>query len=219
MFINISLNTNQTIKIAAIVQFTLLLTSIVITVGKLVAATLVFYILTSAAAIIDLLLYTYMIKVLIFFSERRAIVIAFIIIYLGLDIVRYIYSLTLGRLFGSQFGLILGLLTFLITAYLFTVTMLVKSACISFGFKLFAFSLLILILLKATVTIVLPMLADDFSLHPGNPYLFQNLINWLEALLLVMPISVILIARGTNDYINAQIGGSSNSLSGIEETY
>ncbi len=218
MLIHISLKTNQYIKIAAIIQFTLLLASIVITAGKLVAATLVFYLLTSAAAIIDLLLYTYMIKVLIFFSERRAIVIAFII-YLGLDVVRYIYSLTLGRLFGSQFGLILGLLTFLITAYLFIVTLLVKSAHISFGFKLFAFSLLILILLKATVSIVLPLLADDFSLHTENPYLFQDIINWLEALLFVMPISVILIARGTNDYISAQIGGSSNSLSEMEETY
>ena len=218
MFINISLKTNRLIKIAAIVQLFFMIASIAITLGKIVAGPFIFYLLTATVAIFNLLLFMYMIKALIFFAEKRAIVIAYII-YLILDIVRNINTLFMGRLSDYHYVIILGILVFLVTIYLFILTLMIKSPYISFAFKFFAYSTLILLLLRGVAAFVFPLLIDSFSLGPRYPFILRQIIDFLGILWLVMPISVILIARGANDYINMQIGGSPNSLSEIEETF
>ena len=218
MWIKISPRTNQWVKVSAIIQLVLLLTSIVINVASLTSAPTIFYTLTAGVAIINLLLYTYMISVLIYFAEKRAIVVAYII-YLLLDIVRNVYGLILLRLVGFQFGPILGIVILLVTIYLFIVSMLVKCVYISFPFKLFAFSIFALTLLKILATFIFPWIVDSFSMGYQYLTLLRTVIDFLGFLWLILPISAILIARGANDYINSQNSDSANSCDEMEESY
>jgi|GEM_PF-4254187 len=215
---NVSLQTNQSIKIAAIIQLLFMLALIALTIGKMPVATSVFYLLTAAVAIFNLLLFMYMIKALIFFAEKRAIVVAYII-YLGLDVVRNINELSMGQLFGVRYVLIFGILVLLVTIFLFILTLTIKSAYISFAFKFFAYSICVLMLLRVSAALLFPLVIDRFSLGFRYIFLIRQIIDFLVILWLVMPISVILIARGANDYINMQISGSTTSFSETDETY
>jgi hypothetical protein len=218
MLMTINPKTNQWIKVLAIVKFALLIGSMAITVANAAIAPFIFNSLTACIAIINVLLYTYMVSLLIFFAEKRAIVIAFVV-YLFLDIAANVYGLVVVRFAGYQFSIILGIVILLATIYLFVVTMLVKNVYISFAFKFFAFSIFALSLLRILVTIIFPWIADSFSLAPHYPYLLRQIINFLNLFWLLMPVSVILMTRGANDYIQTEKAAWMDPHSETEETY
>ena len=151
-----------------------------------------------------LLLLIYLTLILFYLNEKTFIIIAFII-YIGSDVLRTIYPITMGGTHNLRFGIALGTLTFISTIYLFIATFKIKSSFVTLPYRLFGFGLLTSTLLKLIITIIFPLIVDFSTLEYSGLVLLRTIMNFVNVLSLLTPISVLLLIRELNKFLTAEI--------------
>ena len=203
MLIKISQKTNQWIKITTIVQIAFFLLFLIINFAHIILSRPIHYILTMMMELTYLLLLIYLIDVLFFLREKAIVVVAFFI-YMGSDILRTIYPISMGGTSGIKLVATLGVLSFVSTIYLFIATYKIKSSYIMVPYRLFGFALLILTLLKFIITIMLPLMVDFNTVGYSGLILLRTIMNFINVIWLLIPISILFVVNGLNKFFFAQ---------------
>ena len=162
------------------------------------------YTLTSyPVEILELLLFYYLVSVLVFFNEKRFIIISFLT-FLCVNIITDIALVTVTP--SSAFVVIAILGSLLLVAMIFMVaaSFKIKTAIIKFPFRLLSISLLFIGLVRIIVAVLLPDIVDNFGGH-GLIYQTRTILNYINAFIVIVPVSVLILATWINRYLAKEV--------------
>jgi hypothetical protein len=205
MIFKITPRLNQIIKASAIILLLMLIVNSIIAIGNVNTAlgiALIFYIVKCMLAVLLLL---YIISTLVYFGEKKYIVIAFII-YTAVDVIGRVDAIVETQMhsYSNEVSSIIGLTTFLVTIYLFIASLPVRSKVIFPACLLFTISLFAMAILKMAVTLILPYLGPlEFRSVQGF-YRMRTVIDYIETLSVLIPIAFFILANRVNRYLESQ---------------
>lgn len=202
MLWKINRKTNQLMAIAAILLVLLLIRGDVVTIGHIASSFTDVCIAVILTTLLSLLMLYFMICILMFFKEKKAIIVAFII-YTLLDVPRWMGNLSVFRIHNLIYDEALGLITFLSIVYLFISSFKIKSIPIVLPYKLFSYSLIFMAALKLVITLAYPYLVRGSESYYID-HTLRTLIDCIEILVIITPISVLILIKRVNNFIKDQ---------------
>jgi len=163
-------------------------------------------VLYGTSGILAIILLIYMISVLAFFKERKAVIAAFII-YTAVDVVVRLDGILEGTLhfFMHTTFVIISTIAFFATIMLFISGFFIRSKIAFAPCVLFTSTLGAIAMLKVLVTMILPLFSDAVNVEPGwGFYGIRQVINYVGALSVLLPAAVLMLAYRVNKYLYLQ---------------
>jgi hypothetical protein len=203
MFLKITRITNLLISIAAIVMMALMLGADVARIARFVLPHVVYTVTSYPVEILQLLLFYYLASVLIFFNEKRSIVISFLT-FLCVIAITDIALATLTSSAAFVVMAVLGSLVFIVMIFMVVASFKIRSATIKFPFVLLSICLLSIGLLKVIVAVLLPYIIDNFGGY-GSIYPARIILNYINPFVIIVPVSVLILATWINRHLAKEV--------------
>jgi hypothetical protein len=185
---DITLKTNRSISIVTVIYMILLAASVFIKVNGILITETEYYGLNFLLAALYVFLLIYLIRILVFLNEPRDITAAFMI-YTCFEAIQIIIKVLPAKTLSATFSTTIGLLDVVIIIYLLIMSFNVKNTYVSSPYRLFACSLVFVMVAKLIFTVAFAVQADRISLR------------YLDMLSLFMPLAILFILRRTDEFI------------------